>query len=129
MSTLRVDNIQDNGSGFNDVVSFQNVNGTENGRLCRTFVNFKGTGVVSIRTQLNANSITDHGIGDYTINFSTALTDANYSFVFGGQPEIDVGFVQKLDYNHTASNSSLRIKTGTMAQLVDGITLNVAIFR
>jgi len=97
--------------------------------LCRTFVNFKGTGVVAIRTQLNVNSITDHSVGNYTINFSTALTDANYSFVFGGQPDGDVGFVQKLDYNMTASSSSLRVVTGTMTAVVDAITLNVAIFR
>jgi len=78
MSILKVDNIRDNGSGFNDVVSFQNVNGTENGRLCRAFVNFNGQGVVAARANFNVNSITDNGTGDFTVNFSNALSDANY---------------------------------------------------
>jgi len=79
MSTLRVDNIQDNGSGFNDVVSFQNVNGTENGRLCRAWVNFNGNGAVAIRANFNVNSITDHGTGNYGINLANAMTDASYA--------------------------------------------------
>ncbi len=47
---------------------------------CRAWVNFNGSGTVSIRASGNVSSITDNGTGDYTINFSTSLTDANYSF-------------------------------------------------
>jgi hypothetical protein len=79
MSTLKVTNIQSNGAGFNDVVSFQNSSGTQNGTLCRTWVNFNGTGTVAIRAQFNVSSITDNGTGDYTVNFATAMPDANYS--------------------------------------------------
>jgi len=79
MSILKVDNIRDNGSGFNDVVSFQNANGTENGRLCRAFVNFNGTGGVAIRANFNVNSITDHGAGNYGINLANAMPDASYA--------------------------------------------------
>jgi hypothetical protein len=43
-------------------------------------VNFNGTGTVAIRANFNVNSITDNGTGDYTVNFTTALADANYSF-------------------------------------------------
>jgi hypothetical protein len=79
MSTLKVTNIQSNGAGFNDVVSFQNASGTQNGTLCRTWVNFNGTGTVAIRSSFNVSSITDNGTGDYTVNFTTAMVDANYS--------------------------------------------------
>ena len=44
------------------------------------WVNFNGTGTVAIRSSYNVSSITDNGTGDYTINFTTALSDANYSF-------------------------------------------------
>jgi len=81
MSILKVDNIRDNGTGFNDVVSFQNANGTENGRLCRAFVNFNGVGAVAMRGNFNVNSITDNGTGDYTVNFANAMSDANYASV------------------------------------------------
>jgi len=46
---------------------------------CRAWVNFNGTGTVAIRASGNVSSITDNGAGDYTINFATALPDANYA--------------------------------------------------
>lgn len=42
------------------------------------WVNFNGTGTVSIRDQLNVSSITDNGTGDYTANFTTAMANTNY---------------------------------------------------
>jgi len=46
---------------------------------CRAWVNFNGTGTPSIRASGNVSSIGDNGAGDYTINFTTAMPDANYS--------------------------------------------------
>jgi hypothetical protein len=46
---------------------------------CRAWVNFNGTGTVAIRGSGNVSSITDNGTGDYTINFTTAMPDVNYS--------------------------------------------------
>lgn len=46
---------------------------------CRVWVNFNGTGTVAIRASGNVTSITDNGTGDYTLNFTTAMPDANYS--------------------------------------------------
>jgi hypothetical protein len=45
---------------------------------CRAWVNFNGTGTVAIRGSGNVSSITDNGTGTYTVNFSTAMPDANY---------------------------------------------------
>jgi hypothetical protein len=45
----------------------------------RVWVNFDGTGTVAIRASGNASSITDNGAGDYTVNFTTAMADTNYS--------------------------------------------------
>jgi hypothetical protein len=45
---------------------------------CRAWVNFNGTGTVAIRASGNVTSITDNGVGDYTVNFTTAMPDANY---------------------------------------------------
>lgn len=53
--------------------------GTAPLHLCRAWVNFNGTGVVSIRASGNVSSITDNGTGDYTINFTTAMPDANFA--------------------------------------------------
>jgi len=46
---------------------------------CRAWVNFDGTGTVAIRASGNVTSITDNGVGNYTINFTTAMPDANYA--------------------------------------------------
>jgi hypothetical protein len=45
----------------------------------KAWVNFNGTGTVAIRASYNVSSITDNGTGDYTVNFTNALPDANYS--------------------------------------------------
>lgn len=51
------------------------------GGLCRAWVNFNGTGTVTIRAAYNVSSITDNGGsgGDYTVNFATAMPDAHYA--------------------------------------------------
>jgi len=46
---------------------------------CRAWVNWNGTGTVAIRASGNVTSITDNGTGDYTVNFTTAMPDANYN--------------------------------------------------
>ena len=46
--------------------------------VCRAWVNFNGTGTVAIRASFNVTSITDNGTGDYTVNFTNAMPDANY---------------------------------------------------
>jgi hypothetical protein len=48
---------------------------------CRAWVNFNGTGTPAIRGSGNVSSITDNGTGDYTLNFTNAMPDANYSAV------------------------------------------------
>jgi hypothetical protein len=61
-----------------------------NGYLCRAWVNFDGTGTVAIRASGNVSSITDNETGDYTVNFTTAMPDANYSVCLSGR--FDPGF-------------------------------------
>lgn len=58
---------------------FATVSGTAPIYPCRAWVNFNGTGTVAIRASGNVSSITDNGTGDYTVNFTTAMPDANYA--------------------------------------------------
>ncbi len=57
-----------------------NDDNTENYK-CRAWVNFNGTGTVAIRASGGVSSITDGGTGSYTVNFTTAMPDANYAAV------------------------------------------------
>lgn len=47
----------------------------------KAWVNFNGTGTVAIRAAFNVSSITDLGTGNYRVNFTNALADANYGVV------------------------------------------------
>lgn len=64
-----------------NAVTTAKLGSNEQSGLCKAFCNFNGTGVVAIRASYNVSSITDNGVGDYTVNFTTALADANYSSV------------------------------------------------
>jgi len=50
--------------------------------LAKAWVNFNGQGTVAIRAAGNVSSITDNGTGDFTVNFTTAMVDANYSALY-----------------------------------------------
>ncbi len=49
----------------------------------KAWINFEGTGGVNIRDSQNVTSVTDNGTGDYTINFTVAMTDTDYTEVYG----------------------------------------------
>ena len=51
----------------------------------RAWVNFNGTGTPAIAASGNVTSITDNGVGDYTVNFTNAMPDANYAPTTWGQ--------------------------------------------
>lgn len=71
---------------------------------CRAWVNFNGTGTVAIRASGNVSSITDNGEGDYTVNFTNAMPDANYA------PSSNSGYVGDWQVNaRPLSESACRI--------------------
>jgi len=46
---------------------------------CRAWIKLTGTGTIAISASANVASITDRGTGTYTVTFTTAMPDANYS--------------------------------------------------
>ena len=74
MSTLRVNNITDTSGGSSSL----SVPGA-----AKAWVNFNGQGTVAIRAALNVSSISDFGTGYYGVNFTNALSDANYCVTAG----------------------------------------------
>ena len=94
---------------------------------CRAWVNFNGTGTVAIRASGNVSSITDVGVGIYTVNFTTAMPDANYA------PQVAV-------QNRSTSQNTLTQFIGITASaaplanyennaLIDIANIFVAVFR
>ena len=93
---------------------------------CRAWVNFDGTGTVSIRASGNVSSITDNGTGDYNVNFTTAMPDTNYIPVTAQrQNSLTDGYTSQSDL----ATSSVNIKYRGASALIDRDLCGVAIFR
>ena len=73
MSTLKVNTIQDTSGGSSSTPAQ-----IEQGRA-KAWINFNGTGTVAIRDSYNVSSISDDATGKYTVNFTTAMANTNYS--------------------------------------------------
>ena len=52
-------------------------------RMAKAWVNFNGTSTVAIRGSYNVSSVTDVGVGNYLVNLSNAMADANYVVTTG----------------------------------------------
>lgn len=113
--------------------------GTAPGYMARAWVNFNGTGTVAIRASGNVSSITDNGTGDYTVNFATAMSDANYS-VSGttmrngtsaapSSQGIPIVVFGSTTYSNGMTTSSARIECKLAAGTEDPLAVFVSIFR
>jgi hypothetical protein len=94
--------------------------------VAKAWVNFDGTtSPGTIRSSYNVSSVTKNGTGDYTVNFATALADANYSFlaVSGASAASCIVALQ------TTSTTNCRFYTSQINATLFDNTLNcVAIF-
>jgi hypothetical protein len=118
MSTLKVDNLQ-----------------TSAGApmyAAKAWVNFNGQGTVAIRASGNVSSITDNGTGHYTVNFTNAMSDANYGFSLGGGiGDAAAGTIASYSMHQTVNptTSALRMMTGYSNTQRDIEYVCVSIFR
>lgn len=87
-----------------------NASGTAPIYACRAWVNFNGTGTVAIRASGNVSSITDLGVGSYTVNCTIPMPDANYCVVFSGS---NVWGVNNMCYSVATNGASEAIPTTT----------------
>ena len=100
---------------------------------CRAWVNFNGTGTVAIRASGNVTSITDNGTGDYTVNFTNAMPDANYTIIGQGHyPSVSYAvFSAPIIAAGNQTSSSVRIGTSTpnTGASTDVTFIQAAVFR
>jgi len=95
---------------------------------CRAWVNFNGSGTVAIRASGNVSSITDNGTGDYTVNFTISMPDANYA-VAGAGHFSTATYARQLQVKDTPTTTSVRVVTDGLTGLVDVTFAFVSIFR
>jgi hypothetical protein len=145
MSTLVTTNLKHGGASGNNIVlnsdgtfnlgsaKFETPSGSAPIYSCRAWVNFNGTGSVAIRASGNVSSITDNGTGDYTVNFTTAMPDANYAVVTGASsnsdPAAGAGFNMTTRSPSTNTTTSTRLVAGVNNAFYDLHVCHVSIFR
>jgi hypothetical protein len=97
----------------------------------RAWVNFDGTGTVSIRNSGNVSSITDAGTGLYIVNFSTAMPSDTYAVVTGGTGTSDSASTNPVQgpapYNFTTSAVSVVTGSDTIAR-ADWVRVCIAVY-
>ena len=100
---------------------------------CRAWVVFQvdtTTGAVTVLGSGNVASVVRNAVGDYTINFSTAMPDANFATVASGtrtwSTDADNFGVQVRDWGTTFT----RVQTfANTVSLIDAERVIVAVFR
>jgi hypothetical protein len=53
-------------------------------RMAKAWVKFRGLDTLAINDSYNVSSITDNGVGQYTVNFTTAMANSTYSPLSSG---------------------------------------------
>ena len=100
---------------------------------CVAWVNFVGTSA-TINAGYNVSSITRLSAGQYEVNFTNALADANYSAILGMVPGSAINPSRpmlKIDGSGAYSTTKFSIGTWspTTTVLVDAPMVTVAVFR
>jgi hypothetical protein len=93
----------------------------------KAWVNFNGIGTVAIRDSHNVASITDNGSGNYTVNFTTAMANANYAILLTSDM---AGNNNNAAYERIASTSTSSFSIGIIhsSVLADVNTVCAAVF-
>jgi hypothetical protein len=81
---------------------------------------------VAIRSSGNVSSITDNGTGNYTVNFTTAMPDANFSAVASNDYDGNPNTTRVQTYATTSVTVQV-IQIGVA--FYDAGTVSVAVFR
>lgn len=98
---------------------------------CRAWVNFNGTGTVAIRASGNVSSITDNGVGDYTVNFTTTMPDANFTSALSMQDENNTNVECTYHKSYVMNANNIRLFCRGSTNLIAGVLslIGVSIFR
>jgi len=93
---------------------------TQNGMtgIPKAWVQFNGQGTVTINGSFNVSSITDNGTGDYTVNFTTAMPNINYSAVVSCSQNGTYGGIVGQPFSTTVGGNLTQAPTTTTARIV-----------
>jgi hypothetical protein len=88
--------------------------------------------VNSIRGSGNVSSVSDNGVGDYTINFAVAMPDANYAMTLGADLTASANELQGaviFPNGLSAPSARVRYRKGDTGTNFDALVFTAAVFR
>jgi hypothetical protein len=104
---------------------------TQNGMtgISKAWVYFNGS-TAAINGSFNVSSITKNSTGNYTVNFTTAMANTNYSTVVSSRTSAGNGVVIALPaYDGVNTTSAIQVLTNSSTfSAIDGLYTNVAVF-
>lgn len=107
--------VEDLGSNNWRVRRFDRANKVE------SYIKLNGTGTPAAISSSNVSSITDNGVGDYTINFTTAFPNADY--IMSGTANFTAGNAWVGIFSQTASSIRVRVANNNAFADLDNIHL------
>jgi hypothetical protein len=126
MSTLKTNTLS-NVAGTSSTAIENAINGS-----AKAWVNFNGTGTVAIRAGYNVSSITDNGTGNYTVNFTNAFSDTNYSATTFGRADIaspNSAYCITAGTGYTKTTTAMQIVSRYVSGDIDVPEIGMAFFR
>lgn len=110
VSTINVDTIK-NSAGTGLPTNLQPVTAS-------SWVYVNGVGESSILGNHNVGSLTDNGVGDYSITFAVALNNANYSSVIGSDRGQSFYVAAA---NKSAASLRIQLTNSSGGDFIDGV--------
>jgi len=114
MSEILVDNLTGKTSAGDITVTSEGGAATQSLQqgLAKAWVNFSGEGTIATRDSLNVGSLTDNTTGDYTVNYTNNMNNANYNSACTGSWNGDVARGSLFGFGaNTANMTTSTIRT------------------
>ena len=98
----------------------------------KAWVNFNGTGTIATRASYNVSSLTDVATGTYRVNFTTAMTDANYCNVASVNYDATTATGSSIGVDRGSQTTTymyLEVRSAAQTADVDRAYIHAAVFR
>lgn len=119
----------DSSGNITNVLSYREDYGADYADVAKAWINFTGTGTITINDSYNVASITDNGTGNYTITWSTAFANGSYAVVVSPkQSAANVGTTCAVEYETAIASGSVKIECNDSGSLTDPPIISVIAF-
>lgn len=79
--------------------------------LAKAWINYDGKTTNTVRDSLNTSSVTDNGTGDYSVTYSSNLSNANYTASLSSDNQSNGGWRLVFQFNSNTPRTTSLIRT------------------